>query len=434
MDKITVEKYSESEWLPAATLSWDDTKNRCEMDILWGSDSHSVSLGLHPEDTFFHWKQDNRSGNAIIPPFLYDLLPQGSARDSMLQILHLTSRDARADLPILMSGAVNPIGNLRLSSAVKFWKPMLDDAKLHKDRYRFTTKQVVDRDEEFVEAMRLFGFIASGGGSIQGASPKFLLTKDQDGYFMPDLMADDHEAYEHYIVKYPRSKHESDAAILKHEVMYMQVADRLGLRSSAPPVTIEDSLWMHRFDRAVDPNGVIRLHQESIMSVAGLAGFGQSLTHESVLRILNSRASHPDLEILEYIKRDMLNVVVGNTDNHGRNTALQVTQDGDVQMTPVFDIAPMFMDREAIPRQTRWDKTIESQAGLVDWTRVADVVADDYGYTVHNPMDEFKNQLNEVPRMLSDLGAEPKIIERSKRGLGLLYGDEKPQSSARVKP
>jgi serine/threonine-protein kinase HipA len=435
MEKVVIEQHSDNEWNPVATLKWDSTKNKCEMDMQPSWFRNVVSLGLDSEDTFFSWKQDSRSNNAIIPPFLYDLLPQGSARDSMLHILHLTSRDARADWPILINGAVNPIGNLRLSSAVNFWQPMLDDARLHKDRYRFTAKQVADRDEDFVEAMRLFGFIASGGGSIQGASPKFLLTRDQNGYFMPDLLVDDTEATAHYIVKYPRSKHESDSSILMHETLYMRIAEHIGLRSDAVPITVDDSFWMQRFDRKISHKGVTRLHQESLMSAAGIAGFGQTLTHDSVLALLYEKTSRPADEMLEYIKRDMLNVVLGNTDNHGRNTALQITETGIVQMTPVFDIAPMFLDREAIPRQTRWGKEFESQAGLVDWSSLADRIQTEYSYTLHAEIAKFKKELAGVPELLEFADAENRVIERSKRGLALIEGEADTVSNTnRVRP
>lgn len=434
MKKIVIEQHADNQWAPVSTLEWDITKNKCSMDVEPTWFQNIISLGLDPCNTFFSWKQDDRSNTAIIPPFLYDLLPQGSARDSMLRILHLTSRDARADWPILINGAVNPIGNLRLRSAVDFWQPMLDDAKLHKDRYRFTPKQVADRDEDFVEAMRLFGFIASGGGSIQGASPKFLLTRDQNGYFMPDLLVDDTDAVEHYIVKYPRSKHDSDLSILRHETMYMGIAEHIGLRSDAVPVTDNDSFWMRRFDRKINRKGVTRIHQESLMSAAGIAGFGQPLSHDTVLDLLYELTSRPATEILEYIKRDMLNIVLGNTDNHGRNTALQITETGMVQMTPVFDIAPMFLDREAIPRQTRWDRDLESQAGLVNWSGLADAIKTKYGFTLHAEIDKFNTELAGVPDLLVALGADDKVITRAKRGLDLIEGEVMTSGNNRVRP
>ncbi|WP_375338497.1 hypothetical protein [Variovorax paradoxus] len=35
-----------------------------------------------------------------------------------------------------------------------------------------------------------------------------------------------------------------------------------------------------------------------------------------------------------------------NTDNHARNTAVQRLPDGALQLTPIFDFAPMFLDPE----------------------------------------------------------------------------------------
>ena len=55
-------------------------------------------------------------------PFLYDLVPQGRGRAYLLSKLQLADADADVIAPLLMAGAFNPVGNLRLSSAVDFYK------------------------------------------------------------------------------------------------------------------------------------------------------------------------------------------------------------------------------------------------------------------------------------------------------------------------
>jgi serine/threonine-protein kinase HipA len=113
----------------------------------------------------------------------------------------------------------------------------------------------------------------------------------------------------------------------------------------------------------------------------------------------------------------MLNIALGNTDNHGRNTALQVTADGVARLTPVFDVAPMFMDRSAIPRQTRWGRSIEPQAGVVDWNRVIELTGNAHGSAMSVQLRDFQDALSQVPAWLRDMDATPTVIDRAQRGV-----------------
>jgi serine/threonine-protein kinase HipA len=409
-------------WRPLATIAWE-AGGACRMDRVPGMDA-VLSLGLPATEGAHVWRQrDARDGTAI-PAFLYDYIPQGQAREHLAKALRLTDRDARADLALLRFGAANPIGRLRLSSAVHYWRPALDDAMRHADRYRFTKKQVVERDEAFVEAMHAFGFIAAGSGSLQGAAPKFLLTVDQDGWYVPDMLVTDAQAHRHLLVKYPRGMTESDAEILRHEAIYLGIAQKMGLRTGALPEWSADTFFMDRFDRGIRPAAggstaatVTRLHQESLLSAAGVAGFGQPFSHEKALETIRAVTADPEREMREYIQRDMLNIVLGNTDNHGRNTALQITPDGIARLTPVFDVAPMFMDRSAIPRQTRWSRAIESQAGVVDWDQVIGLTGNAQGSETSAKLRDFQEALSSVPAWLKDMDAAPAVIDRAQRGV-----------------
>lgn len=408
-------------WWPVAVLDWVEDGS-CRMERIPGIEA-VLSLALREDDqdtpcrVQTHWRQRDVRDGAAIPPFLYDLIPQGQARDHLVKALGLPHRDARADLALLQFGAVNPIGRLRLDTAVQYWQPALEDAMQHRDRYRFTHEQIITRDEAFVEAMHEFGFIAAGSGSLQGASPKFLLTVDQDGWYVPDMLVEDTQARQHLLVKYPRGMTASDAEILRHEAMYLEIAQKLGLRTGALPEWSHDTFFMERFDREIHAGEVVRLHQESLLSAAGIAGFGQSFSHEKALKTICAVTTDPEQEMREYIQRDMLNIVLGNTDNHGRNTALQITTDDVVRLTPVFDVAPMFMDRSAIPRQTRWNKATEPQAGVVDWNLVVETTGNAPGSALSAGLRDFQASLSQVPAWLKDMDAAPAVIDRAERGV-----------------
>jgi serine/threonine-protein kinase HipA len=124
-------------------------------------------------------------------------------------------------------------------------------------------------------------------------------------------------------------------------------------------------LFVRRFDRVVTDDGLNRLHQESLASLAGHRGFGIKTSHNELLMAMRQYVDNPLQETVEYLKRDALNQALRNTDNHAHNTAVQRHLDGTVSLTPLFDFAPMYKDPEMIPRAVHW----KDQQGnvMTDW-------------------------------------------------------------------
>ena len=98
----------------------------------------------------------------------------------------------------------------------------------------------------------------------------------------------------------------------------------------------------------------MRLGQESLVSAIGVADFGHVGTHEAYIDVLRQYSANPFADIVEYLKRDIANLALGNPDNHGRNSALSKHQDGTIRLSPLFDFAPMRLAKEGIVRSTRW--------------------------------------------------------------------------------
>jgi serine/threonine-protein kinase HipA len=84
-----------------------------------------------------------------------------------------------------------------------------------------------------------------------------------------------------------------------------------------------------------------------------------------LLKAIRNAVDEPLAETVEFIRRDVLNLAMRNTDNHARNTAVQ-TVDGVTRMTPLFDFAPMYLDPEGITRSARWYHP-ESRKELRNW-------------------------------------------------------------------
>lgn len=79
-------------------------------------------------------------------------------------------------------------------------------------------------------------------------------------------------------------------------------------------------------------------------------------THNEVCRRLGLWATDPLADVIEYVRRDLANIALGNKDNHGRNTAIQRRQDGTVALAPLFDFAPMWLHPDGIARKMRWER------------------------------------------------------------------------------
>lgn len=114
------------------------------------------------------------------------------------------------------------------------------------------------------------------------------------------------------------------------------------------------------------------------------------------------QAQIPDL-VAEYLRRDLLNKILGNSDNHGRNTAIIRGADS-FRLAPIYDLAPMVMDDEGITRTTKWGAGIES-AGQINWRAACEslgaIVVPDMAF---ERLRADAEQLRALPDLLSASG------------------------------
>jgi serine/threonine-protein kinase HipA len=314
-------------------------------------------------------------------------------------------------MPLLLAGAFNPIGRLRIGTAVEFYEEQLLKNPDRDQLRGFEIDDILANADDFLEHLSLHAMLSAGTTGVQGVAPKFLLAQDQDGLWFADLALPDARARRHWIVKLPRGRTEDDLLVHRHEAAYLRLAAALGLRTQGAVEMRGRMLFTERFDRMASSEGVTRLHQESLASLAGLQGFGAPTTQNQLLSALRVHATHPATETLEFLKRDVFNLAMRNTDNHARNTAVQELPDGTVQLTPVFDVSPMFRDPDLIPRSVHWRDADGRR--LDDWREVLDnlQLPGDEQHAVVNGLQEFATQLERVPNIAADHGVEPVILE-----------------------
>lgn len=377
MHKLTLQIYSGGKWLDAMGLGFEQPDTGLEGGCTYGYEQgylvdslESIGSRLNcAVSATFPLGWDSWRGKQA-PAFLFDILPSGAARRFLLKRLSDERPEGlNVDLYLLGRCTPAPVGNLRIKESV--------DAIVGSPILGFTRAEVVSRDSRFLEYAYEQGAAIGGATGAGGEAPKLLLTEDRHGALHPDAVLPDADAAQHWFVKFARNKaSQTDQDILRSEYCFYRAIRQLGLDTVAVEgLALEEgrkpSLWMHRFDREVSAAGVDRTAVESMYSLAGVVEAGSYMVHSQVLRNLvelwksvGQGEQVGDL-VFEYMQRDLLNQILGNSDNHGRNTSILRTEQG-VRLAPIYDLAPMVMDDEGVTRTTKWPKHIEV-AGVVNW-------------------------------------------------------------------
>ncbi len=285
---------------------------------------------------------------------------------------------------------------------------------LFQQNHGFSLDQVVERQEKFIESLASYGLFIAGSSGIQGEWPKLLLTQGHDDLFYLDHTLTDHQVKQHWLVKFSRGSDQNLDKILMHEALYMKIAQYLGLRVHQELELHGKTLFIPRFDRKVIDGKVERIAQESIASLGGKAGFGVRITHNQICSLLMQCCTEPKQEIFEYLKRDLANVALGNKDNHTRNTAIQRFNNGIIQLTPLFDFAPMWLHPDGIARTTRWER--DDHGGMPIWHSVIEQIAES---TLIDPEEIKAVLIEQLPlyqgllEHMQHLQLAPEILENS---------------------
>ena len=122
-----IQIFTQNAWVNAAEII-DLGNGKCRFDYcsdyIYGN--HLLPVSLAMPVGFYDVQYLPTEGGAPetldhrIPPFLYDLVPQGAGRKFLSNLLHLADSDG-VELTLLKAGAFNPIGALRINTAVEFY-------------------------------------------------------------------------------------------------------------------------------------------------------------------------------------------------------------------------------------------------------------------------------------------------------------------------
>jgi serine/threonine-protein kinase HipA len=326
--------------------------------------------------------------------------------------LKYTCNGSLSDWALLELGAINPVGNLRI-------RPR--EARVQDEHAGFDLREMVARGDRFVEYAHELGASVAGATDAQGEAPKFWVVEDENGRWHPDSGALGFAVRRYMLLKFPVPEAgEAAREILRHEALYQRVGQHLGLRVTQQlPEFIDGALLIPRFDRRFVHGAEVRLGVESLYSITGvLDSAATSVRHHEILIALAGCVTHFEAEIREYLQRDLLSLALGNRDNHGRNMAVLKSVDGSLELAPIYDFGPSFLDARALARVVRWDG---EEAGRRDWNHIVANLStrlEEAGVELTNwpaivaSTRSFADKLDGLPRLMRECGVTPHIIER----------------------
>ena len=334
--------------------------------------------------------------------FLDDIMPAGASRRYWIQQLGLQGKSAaEQDFWLLKSGTIAPVGNQRIKESI----PALPAQSQLRDR-RFPSEWAIERDSDFLAYAQQMGAASGGATGAGGEAPKLLLRyTPQDEVWIDTWQDDVHNQDAHYLVKYPRGARSAiDCDILRAEYHYYHELASMGF-DTIPCEKMKlcegsryPSLWLPRFDVSYIAGEKVMYGLESVYSIMRKPP-GSYLNHFEVISTLITHLN-PDRRaqeafVIEWVKRDMLNIAFGNSDNHGRNSAI-LKKDTGMWLAPIYDFAPMKADPEGVVRTTQWESPFE-EGGYYQWQQIAEALEDLV------PSDRLLAELAALTRQLTGL-------------------------------
>ncbi|MET4696835.1 type II toxin-antitoxin system HipA family toxin [Endozoicomonas lisbonensis] len=442
--QLTLQTYVDHEWKDSAALTFPDPEQGrlgvCEMEYLFDyafeylhQDKHEAAFSLrYPVQMYEPHNQQ--------PWFatIDDIIPAGAARRFWIRNLGMENLPAtEQDYPLLATGTIAPIGNMRIKEAL----PLINDGEKI-DTILFPLDDAISRSSDFLQYANQMGAVGGGATGAGGEAPKFLVRYTPDDKVWIDAYQDDADnTDEHYLVKFARNRGSAvDKDILRAEYHYYQVLSDLGINTidTGKMKLFDDgdkvSLWLPRFDVGIEDGKLVHYGMESVFSALAQPP-GSNLKHLNVVvelvTLLNQhdKRFNPQTFVNEWVRRDFLNVVFGNSDNHGRNTAFLKRPGQPVVLSPVYDFAPMKADPEGVIRTTTWgpDAGLEV-GGNFDWIAIAfeteqalsrsgfNISAD----SVIDELSKLASQLLDLKPRLLDQGVPESIANMPAFGFGFL--------------
>ena len=277
-----------------------------------------------------------------LPGFIADALPDGWGMLLMDRLLRKLGREPR-EVSVLERLAM--VGQ-RAMGALSFEPADENESLAEKLELKALAREVTAlqanensgserADDQLRHLMQL-------GGSPQGARPKVLVDFNARTARLSSGLPLVGSATP-WLVKFPaEGEHREVCAI---EELYARVARSGGIdmpRSRFFDLGSKHSAFgVERFDRLVKSKQVSRVHIMSLSAYLQTDHRFPSLDYETVL-LATLRITGDQREVLKAFERCIFNVLMHNRDDHSRNFAYRLNEQGLWQLSPAFDLTYSF--------------------------------------------------------------------------------------------
>lgn len=403
--KLTIQNYLPRKgWIDAAEVTFLGPNKVCiEYDIDYGSKNFGYS-DLHALSMTNPVNLEIKESD--IPGYLVDLIPQGNVLKKIIGRYNISSETNYYE--ILSKIPLSSPGNIRIKEA---WSE-IDLLRSKYDHQGFSKEKITELHSSFIEYMEQHDSPIGGTSGAGGGAPKFLLREDHAGKFHADGLLSNSKTKQAWLIKLPFTDSTNSKLLLKTEKHYYDILKALELKTGKPLEWVDDVLFVPRFDRYKEKNNTVSYYGlESFYSAQSINIYGAQLSHEQNLNLIKKHSSKPELDIIEYLKRDIINQALSNTDNHGRNTSF-IKKENHIELSPIYDVTAMkFFNSEIISPLTRWNKKNQSISQQVNWV-ISNLEINKS--TLYNALKEFESKLLKLETLLVNYQVPEEIIELSK--------------------
>ena len=198
--------------------------------------------------------------------------------------------------------------------------------------------------------------------SLGGAQNKLLLARLGDRWHLPiDGATSTH------ILKPEPERYPGLAVAEAWSLAVAGAVTKTAKASLETPTGHRPTLVVHRYDRHIHANGIMRVHQEDGCQVLGLSpgdkyprGAGpREASLARIAGVLFARAVDPPGELGRLLEQVIVNIALLNTDAHAKNVSVIHTGAGTVSLSPLYDVAPTLwflptLRRVALPVGEKW--------------------------------------------------------------------------------
>ena len=166
------------------------------------------------------------------------------------------------------------------------------------------------------------------------------------------------------------------------------------------------AIVVQRFDRRLDGNGVVRLHQEDTCQALGIPPDRKYQGHggpgfAEMVDLARTHSADPDADLQRILGAAAVNWIIGGTDAHAKNYSWFLTTGDQILMTPLYDLISA-LPYYPIDNQLRLAMPIGGENRILhvrraEWERLADVLGADPAPVV----DYVRELVHQVPAALT---------------------------------